>query len=51
MPTRLQVDMECGFGEIQTVELRPGGAQTSVTHENCREYVDLYTQVLPGRGC
>eukprot|EP00983_Pelagomonas_calceolata_P109729 1159589-Pelagomonas_calceolata.AAC.6 len=36
--------MECGFGEIETVDLKPGGAQINVTCENCREYVDLYTQ-------
>jgi len=40
------VDMECGFGEIETVDLKPGGAQINVTCENCREYVDLYTQHL-----
>lgn len=41
----LQVDMECGFGEVETVELRPNGARVPVTSENVREYVDLYTQV------
>jgi len=37
--------MECGFGEIETVELKANGSQLTVTLETCREYVDLYTQV------
>lgn len=41
----LQVDMECGFGEVQNVELLPGGAQVPVERANTQQYVDLYTQV------
>ena len=32
------------FGELKSVELKEGGAETPVTAENRQEYVDLYVQ-------
>ncbi|PWN26791.1 HECT-domain-containing protein [Jaminaea rosea] len=36
--------VEDKFGEMVTVELRPGGENEAVTDENKREYVDLMTE-------
>eukprot|EP00195_Chlamydomonas_chlamydogama_P006855 CAMPEP_0202911740 /NCGR_PEP_ID=MMETSP1392-20130828/55763_1 /ASSEMBLY_ACC=CAM_ASM_000868 /TAXON_ID=225041 /ORGANISM="Chlamydomonas chlamydogama, Strain SAG 11-48b" /LENGTH=556 /DNA_ID=CAMNT_0049602365 /DNA_START=33 /DNA_END=1703 /DNA_ORIENTATION=- len=41
-----QVEMEVGFGEIESVELIPGGATMPVNNANRAEYVRLYTQHL-----
>ena len=32
------------FGEMVTIELKPGGADISVTEENKKEYVDLIVE-------
>jgi hypothetical protein len=32
------------FGEVVTIELRPGGGDESVTEENKKEYVDLVVE-------
>ncbi|GHP03452.1 hypothetical protein PPROV_000220700 [Pycnococcus provasolii] len=37
--------------EYREVELLPGGKDMTVTRENRRKYVDLYLQLLMGRGC
>ncbi|KXZ42806.1 hypothetical protein GPECTOR_117g371 [Gonium pectorale] len=41
-----QVDMEMGFGEVEPVDLLPGGGELSVTAANRRHYVDLYVKHL-----
>ncbi|GFR45089.1 hypothetical protein Agub_g6465 [Astrephomene gubernaculifera] len=41
-----QVDMEMGFGEVEAVELVPGGGELPVTAANRRLYVDLYVRHL-----
>ncbi|VVC31316.1 Hypothetical protein CINCED_3A018116 [Cinara cedri] len=38
------------YGEIQTVPLKPGGANISVTQENKHEFVDLYVDMILNRG-
>lgn len=42
---RFVVDEEV-FGERRQVELKPGGAEITLTEENREEYVDLYVQYL-----
>lgn len=44
-----QVDVEIAAGEIETVELKPGGADVEVTAANRLQYVELYTQVGQSR--
>ncbi|KAG2488735.1 hypothetical protein HYH03_012734 [Edaphochlamys debaryana] len=41
-----QVDVEMGFGEVESVDLMPGGGDTPVTAANRRLYVDLYVRHL-----
>ncbi|KAG2439072.1 hypothetical protein HYH02_006599 [Chlamydomonas schloesseri] len=41
-----QVDMEVGFGEVESVDLLPGGGELEVTAANRRAYVDLYVRHL-----
>ncbi|GLC35097.1 hypothetical protein PLESTM_000279200 [Pleodorina starrii] len=41
-----QVDMEMGFGEVEQVDLVPGGSEVAVTAANRRLYVDLYVKHL-----
>jgi E3 ubiquitin-protein ligase NEDD4 len=36
--------MEERFGEIVTIDLKPGGADIAVTEENKKEYVDLVVE-------
>eukprot|EP00026_Physarum_polycephalum_P001014 Phypoly_transcript_01015.p1 GENE.Phypoly_transcript_01015~~Phypoly_transcript_01015.p1 ORF type:complete len:708 (+),score=135.75 Phypoly_transcript_01015:84-2207(+) len=36
------------YGEAKTFDLKPGGGDIAVTHENKKEYVDLYVQYLLG---
>ena len=36
--------MEERFGEMVTIELKPGGADVQVTEENKKEYVDLIVE-------
>ncbi|GIL42536.1 hypothetical protein Vafri_497 [Volvox africanus] len=41
-----QVDVEMGFGEVEQVDLVPGGSELPVTAANRRLYVDLYVKHL-----
>ncbi|EFJ51258.1 hypothetical protein VOLCADRAFT_57484, partial [Volvox carteri f. nagariensis] len=41
-----QVDMEVGFGEVEPVDLVPGGGEMAVSAANRRLYVDLYVRHL-----
>jgi hypothetical protein len=34
------------FGEVKKIELKPGGSEIAVTHENKAEYVQLYVDYL-----
>ena len=36
--------MEERFGEMVTIDLKPGGAEVAVTEENKKEYVDLVVE-------
>jgi E3 ubiquitin-protein ligase NEDD4 len=36
--------MEERFGEMVTIDLKPGGADVAVTEENKKEYVDLVVE-------
>lgn len=45
MDLRFDVDTEV-WGEIKTIELKPGGSETVVTAENRQEYVDLYVKYM-----
>jgi hypothetical protein len=54
-----QVDVAFAFGEVETVDLVPGGASQPVTGANRAQYAELYTQVgaaaamvsVVGAGC
>lgn len=41
-----QVEMEVGFGDVETVDLLPNGGQVAVTRANREQYVQLYASHL-----